>query len=681
MRWDQTGIFWDDYVPPKVPVVKEKREPPEPIWLKDDYLPGLEEAKAYEFQYISDNELVDLAKARTRLVWDTEFYNNFSLIGFGDPKTRKVVKFEFGAGEQLLSVEREKLIWILRNFTVVGFNDTAFDIPMVMASLEGFSTEKLMQCVNDLIFGEFGIGFRPFIFYRKHKIKPLVVDNIDLIELTPLSPGLKICAGRMFAERMADLPFAPGTNLSEDQKTILRYYWVNDLDNTARLLGVHSTALNLREILSKEYSTDVRSKSDPQIAEAVLRAEITRITGRRRFERAEIEDGRRFRYVPPKYVQYKSENMKWVLDFIKRQWFVVDAQGSPTMPKDLAGMDIPIGGATYRIGIGGLHSQEKKAQHFSDEQYELSDNDVVSYYPSLMIQQAMFPPNIGPVFIQVFERIYHRRIAAKKSGDKATAETLKIVLNGTFGKTGERGGHSVVYYPEMMIQVTLTGQLSLLMLIEALELAGISVVSANTDGIMIKCRRDMLDVKNEILDWWQKATGLELESKNYKAVYSRDVNNYVAIYEKPDEKEKGVWKYAKAIGAYRKTIDVYPLKWNPTCEVCSEAVIAFLALGTPVDETIRKCDDIRKFIEVRRVNGGAFKDGEYLGKAIRWYYSTEAGGPIINAKNGNYVPRSKGARPCMILPKVIPVDLDWDYYVQRANDTLELLLQEKVTHD
>ena len=36
----------------------------------------------------------------------------------------------------------------------------------------------------------------------------------------------------------------------------------------------------------------------------------------------------------------------------------------------------------------------------------------------------------------------------------------------------------------MLIQTTVTGQLALLMLIENIELAGFTVVSANTDGIV-----------------------------------------------------------------------------------------------------------------------------------------------------------------------------------------------------
>ncbi|KKS65278.1 MAG: hypothetical protein UV34_C0020G0001, partial [Parcubacteria group bacterium GW2011_GWB1_42_6] len=41
-----------------------------------------------------------------------------------------------------------------------------------------------------------------------------------------------------------------------------------------------------------------------------------------------------------------------------------------------------------------------------------------------------------------------------------------------------------------MIQVTITGQLALLMLIERLELCGVPVISANTDGLVVECPRD-----------------------------------------------------------------------------------------------------------------------------------------------------------------------------------------------
>lgn len=687
-RWDLTGIFWDDYVAPKVPKIKEKRTPPDPVWLNPDYLPNLEEARAYVFDLMSTEEILAAHAAGDPFVYDFEFYPNYALLGFKHKASGKVIKFELNDGERLEGVDRDKFLWCMRSLLIVGFNDTTFDIPMAMAAIEGYTTQMLAHCADLLINGgDYGNGLRPYEFYRLKKIKPFFVNHIDLIELTPLGPSLKICAGRIHAKRMADLPFPPGRDLSPDQKTILRWYWANDLANTLGLYETHKGAIELREALSKEYGVDVRSKSDPQVAEEIIKAEIKRITGQKWLKKAEIEPGRKFKYQPPSYLEYKSPTMQWVLDFIKSQVFIVDAYGSPTQSKELEDLAFQIGGSVYQMGIGGLHSKEKKVIHYSDDEYELSDNDVTSYYPSLMIQQGMYPPNIGPVFLQVFKKLYDKRLTAKGLMNELknsaspdvimlklhaeTAETLKIVLNGTFGKTGERGGHSVVYYPEMMIQVTLSGQLALLLLIETLELAGISVVSANTDGIIVKCPRALIPVKEQIMKWWQQTTGLGLEHTFYKAIYSRDINNYIAVTDKPNKKEPGVWQNAKAIGAYRRTLEAYPPKWNPTCDICPEAVIAFLTAGTPVDETIRNCTDFRKFIEVRRVTGGAVKNGEYLGKAIRWYYAVGEEGAIINAKNGYDVPKSQGAKPCMVLPDEMPTDIDYEYYIQRALKILE----------
>lgn len=669
-RWDETGLFWDDYVAPRVPIEKIKRTPPDPVWLLDDYLPDLDVAKAYKFNLMTDQQLM-LAKARKeRLVWDIEIYPNYLLIGFKSIDSDLIVMFEMLDNDYFPN--KDKLRWIFDSFTLIGFNDHKFDVPLAQAILAGYSTTRLAQCATDLIHGgPFGLGLSPREFYKEYKIKnPIKIDSIDLIELSPLGPSLKISAGRIHAPRMADLPFPAGRNLTPDQRTILRWYWTNDLDNTAFLYREHKTAIELREILTTEYKVDVRSKSDPQVAEAIIRSEISRITGHKYFSKATIEPGRTFRYYPPAYLKFTTPNLKWVLGFIQNEVFTVDHGGSPVESPELKNLVLPIGRGEYSIGIGGLHSKEKRSIHVAGDDCEISDNDVTSYYPSMMIQLGMYPPNIGPVFLQVFKRIYDRRLAAKTSGDKATSETLKIVLNGTFGKTGERGGHSVVYYPEMMIQVTLTGQLSLLMLIEALEEAGIEVISANTDGVTVKCPTPLLETKAQIMAWWQLTTGLGLESKTFKAVYSRDVNNYIALLDKPDEKEQTAHRYAKAIGAYRKVTGAYPLKWNPTCDVCTEAVIAFLATGKPIEQSIREEIDIRKFIEVRRVTGGAVKDGIYLGKAIRWYYSTEVKDEIINAKSGYIVPRSLGGKPCMTLPPSIPVDLDYQYYIERALSTL-----------
>ena len=164
------------------------------------------------------------------------------------------------------------------------------------------------------------------------------------------------------------------------------------------------------------------------------------------------------------------------------------------------------------------------------------------------------------------------------------SDSLKLVLNSAFGKLSNRW--SCMYDPAGMLNVTLTGQLVLLMLIETLEDSGCQVHSANTDGIVHEPGYDI------ILNGWQEVTGFGLEHTPYRALYSRDVNNYMAITTEGKIKCKGVF----AEPGLRK---------NPAMPIIYKAVVDRLSKDIPVEETIKRCVDIRQFLTVRTVKGGA----------------------------------------------------------------------------
>ena len=100
-----------------------------------------------------------------------------------------------------------------------------------------------------------------------------------------------------------------------------------------------------------------------------------------------------------------------------------------------------------------------------------------------------------------------------------------------------------------------------------------------------------------------------------------------------------------------------------------EAVIDHVLFAKPIITTIEQCKDMKKFLTVRTVKGGAAKDGEYLGKAIRWYYSTETETAIHYISNGNMVAKSTGGMPMMDIGPM-PADLDIQWYVTEAFETL-----------
>lgn len=649
--------------------------------------------------------------ARPVAFYDTECFPNYWLLKFR-PKGGQAYGFRLRAGQSFDLVTAARIRLLFEAYSVISFNGNYYDVPMITAAMSGYTAEQL-KWLNDRIIVE--------------KVKPWELglpewkpsDHIDVMEVAPGAGSQKQYAGRIHCKTMRDLPYDPGHYMTEAEIVEVDAYCENDLAVLEALFDALAPQIHQREALGKRYGLDLRSKSDAQVAEAVLKRRCEQATGRRIFK-PEIDWNLRFRYKVPAFISYTSPQLQRALELVQQSIFRLDAKGTVAMPPQLDGLEIKLGGSIYKMGIGGLHSQEKRLVAVSSETHQIRMPDVISYYPNLMVNAGAWPPALGDAFIREFDAIKLDRVAAKslqgklkKAGDTSSPEYEeakvgneggKIMINGTFGKTGSP--YSVLFAPEMLIQTTLTGQLSLLMLIEWHELYGVPVISANTDGIVVNCPRDKLHISEALIAEWEKRTGLEMEWDDYVAIYARDVNNYFAIKTPDDVKRKG--EYAKA-GLVEKK--------NPDVEICADAVAEFLAKGVPVDYTIAACRDITKFVTIQKVNGGGVKmwgegprkgarvmdmvgtlaangwtkEGrkwrkgnsvtdaatayqscfapqtpEYLGKVVRWYYSTQAPGPIVYASNGNTVSLSYGARPCMTLPDEFPDDIDYAWYVGKA---------------
>jgi hypothetical protein len=666
-------MWWRDE-----PVVKKVKEvvkcvPPEPVWLKSDYLPGLEEAQRFDIQVMTD---ADLAQARLRgdkLLFDIETYWNYFLIGFRSYTTGAIAYFEMTPEQPLTGYELQKLEWILRNFTLVGFNSWGFDLPLAAMAVNGCSCEDIKTAANRIIVEE----WRPQDVLKQFKVPRLKnIDHIDLIEVAPLQASLKIYGGRLHAPRMQDLPFHPETRLSPEQRTIVRWYNVNDLTQTGFLLASLTDQLTLREELGREYDLDLRSKSDAQIAEAVIGQELWRLDGSRP-GKPTIQPGTAYRYKVPSFLKFESPLMNWALDVVRNAWFKVAWHGNIEEPEEVSALHLQIGNSVYRMGIGGLHSSETTNSYVATDDLIITDRDVTSYYPQIILNQGLYPQHLGPGFLRVYGNIVARRIAAKLAKITVTADTLKIVVNGSFGKLGSKW--SILYSPDLLIQVTLTGQLALLMLIERLEIRGIPVISANTDGVVIVCPKARYAELEAIIAQWERDTNFQTEESRYLAYYTRDVNNYIAVKAKQD-KETKQWTSkpdgVKAKGAYSNPwndpkLAIFRLHKNPQNTVCLDAVEQLLTKNIAIADTIRACKDVRKFVSVRKVGGGAVKAGVYLGASIRWYYAAGETGDMIYAKTGKKVPRSDGAKPLMDLPIELPADIDYDWYIQETQKILK----------
>jgi hypothetical protein len=638
---------------------------------------------------------------------DVECYINYLLIKLVAYDTRQTIaEFEmFNDDRTYLNLDALRAL--LAHYTIVTFNGLHYDMHIVNGALAGYDNANLKYLSDQIIQG----GLRYWEVERQFRLyTPEYVDHIDLIEVAPGQHSLKTYGGKMHSRKIQDLPIRPEQVIQPEDVIGMRTYCGNDCETTIDLYNQFKTQIELRKTMSAMYGLDLRSKSDAQIAEAVIKSEANMY-----IEKPVWIAGMSFNYDVPDFIQFHTTILQELLATVRNVSFIL-GDNAVMMPPELAAASIRMGESCYTLGIGGLHSTESCVNHVDSEEVMISDHDVAGFYPAIFMRLGLYPPQIGPRFLEIFDAIIKRRLHAKKTGDKTTADSLKITVNGTFGKTLSSFGY--LSAPKLGIQTTITGQLSLLMLIEAFELNGLSVISANTDGVVVKTPRAMQWLRDAIIKDWETRTGFETEEARYRAVYSRDVNNYIAVKTDGSVKLKGEYAPPVPVGG----------SWpNPTGEVCVMAVVDYLTKGVPLATTIRACTDVRKFVYVRNVKGGgewidqpylekatrkgdmasqllaagwmikpdktwtngtalyasvemkeayklaivALRDHQelnrvYCGKVARWYYAVGSNGLIVYCTSKNKVPKSEGSRPLMELPDVLPPDIDYAWYEREA---------------
>lgn len=633
---------------------------------------------------------------RDRMYLDVECYRNYFYVGLKRKSDGRRLGFEFSKRSPKPDWARLKLL--LNRYTIVTFNGKTYDMPMVALALSGATNEELKEASDKIIKTDikwWDVQDELGIQVSKK------IDHIDLIEPNPsVNASLKTLNGRLNGERLQDLPYHESTILTEEQMDIVGDYCLtSDLDATENLDNELKEALELRSDLSQIYGRDLRSMSDAQVGENIVKIRYEQMTGKKpkKLDQKVIS----FKYNVPDFIEFTTPELQRILKVIKNTTIYVKKDGKVEFPKEWEAFDIRFGDMTYKLGIGGLHSTEKHRAVRSDNQYVLVDADVASQYPSIIMKLGMYPKALGPEFLTIYGGAIQARLDAKSKAKvlkelestAAIVEQLKMLavqdkggkiqLNGVYGKLGSR--YSVLYAPHLLIATTLTGQLTLLMLIEAAEANGIHIVSANTDGVVFQCPRELYDgldrdrLKPSFLQkltaWWEQATGFNLEFAEYEAIYNRDVNCYMAIKPGGKAKRKGTianhWHPDSPDRDSRSQ-----LMKNPQMTVCADAALAHILHGTDIKRYIREYTDIRGFVTVINATGGAtWRDG-YLGKVVRYIWSTD-GDPIIKVKpneQGTHpkVPDTDGCRPVMTLPKELPTDIDYDRYIDEA----ELILQE-----
>lgn len=404
----------------------------------------------------------------------------------------------------------------------------------------------------------------------------------------------------------------------------MMHYNLNDVFIVAEITRLYSEEIKLRYSISNAYEVDVLNSSRSDMADKLFIKFYSDFSNLQPWQWRGKKTERTvmsFKKVIFDNIQFKTKELRDFLTDIK-------TVSITRTSKSEFERKITIGNTVYTVATGGLHSEDKPRNLKSGKNFKYVHYDITSFYPSIMVAYKIAPQHIDQgVFVKLVDYFKTTRIAAKHSEEplvdgipkKVVAEALKIVINSIYGKFSYEYGD--IYDRMCTLRTTINGQLFILMLCEELELNEIPVVSANTDGIVVKLYDDKIEEFNNITKNWEKYTGLNADIDEYKCYVNRDINNYIA------ERTNGKIDYKGDLNPYMYAQD---LSKGYNAPIVAKSVVEYFLHNKPVLETFYESTDILDFCKTQNI-GKKFKaiyvdtEQQEIQRNVRFYVSNRGG--------------------------------------------------------
>ena len=529
-----------------------------------------------------------------RYGYDIECFPNFFSVIFINTADRED-KETFVIHKGINDI-RKMLEFISQPHWFIGYNNSKYDDIILNWFL---STDKLLYAVPIEITTELYQLSQDIIknsnsnkFYKanptkslskfKHKYKSL--DLMSVMAFDKLKVGLKQVSVQMKWHRLQDLPKPFDQPVLDGELEEIIDYNENDVLITLELLDTIIDEIRLRHSVSKQYGVDVMSSSRSQIGDKIMSKLYSDQSGLTYWEFKDLRDNNttvKFSEIIWEDIVFETKPLQALMDRLKDITVVADKGNNDF--KDV----VILNDCRYTIAKGGLHSKMPPMIVEEDEDYELIDLDFGSFYPNIMINLNIIPPQLGESFLRVLKMITEQRLKAKADGDKTTADALKITINSLYGRLGFEYGY--LYSPKCMYQVTVNGQLILLKLIELLEVQGFRCFYANTDGATFKVKRSDAKLFYEISDTFAEKVDIPVEYAHYKKCVIRDVNAYSIQTVDGKVKEKNL--FSREI----------QLDKGYNMPVVSIALYEYFVNDIPIKDTIENHDNIYDYCKSQKV--------------------------------------------------------------------------------
>lgn len=559
------------------------------------------------------------------MIYDIEVFPNTFHCVLLNTDNEELYKFEISERKNQI----RELVQFFTNpkYLLCGYNNKHYD-DVIINYIIDYIDIMLCKSIYDVTLSLFNLS-QTIINLEDGNISKIkrwkyanYFESMDLLTMmfsSKLRVGLKSMQITMQYQNVQEYSGDFGSFLPKDKIDEMISYNINDVKSTYSLFNylVKNGDIDLRLFIEQEYGFNALSMDSVKFGETLIAKKVCEelhINQRQLEQMRSPMDNIPLKDVILPFIRYKNPKFQEALEDMKKQ--VVSSKNKKPGEKNYENKFV-VSGVRYSIGVGGIHSLNEPRIYVPKEDEYLGHLDVASMYPSFIVRYGWFPRHLGKAGLAVYTQIYHERIQAKHSGQKQKNLALKLTLNSVTGKMQQET--SWMYDPFSVFKIRINGQLILLMLADLLLQHSCEIVQVNTDGVMFIAKKAYKDAIMESVAKLEQLTKLSFEADSYEAFYQFAVNDYFGVVDGFSQSRNP--KLIEKKGMFI-TEPVLGKGLAPT--IIPEAVINYFVFNIPVEDTIRNCNDIRKFLMSQRVDR-KFKveyDDKYIQRINRWYAST-----------------------------------------------------------
>jgi len=386
------------------------------------------------------------------LCYDIETMQELFLINILDPELHEQHEFMVSRWHNNLDA-MVKFIDDHKDYYFVGYNNLRFDAQVVEWILRNYQNwhdkdnleiaAMIAQKAADVIHDA---NFEVFPEYRE---QDLSFKQIDLFKVAHYDNknrmvSLKRLEFEMDLENIEEMPIHhTKVDMTQEEIKITRDYCKNDVyatyefykvlrGNTTHPLYEDQDQIQLRLDIQEEFDIPCLNYSDSKIGDEMIKKYYCKEKKiqyanlpKKGFFRKEIK----VKNCIATYVTFKTTQL---------QAFLKKMKGTTLGLQDDFKEHIDFYGNIYSFMKGGLHTENKPEIFEANEEYEIIDWDVSSYYPAIIINNGRYPQHLGKEFLEGYKQMFNKRLELKPQAKKdkkiaGIVGALKLAVNSVYG--------------------------------------------------------------------------------------------------------------------------------------------------------------------------------------------------------------------------------------------------------